>query len=376
MTLASFFVVATTALTVSSLEMAKRLDENTLQQLVALVGRHSQIDGYFVQRDEVNLRVQPLVDSAQWQTALRADLETAGYKIKARSGGGAVYHLNIFPAGPRVPWVHILLFLATVASVSILPPLLMDGPKVFKDLSLIVKWLPFSLPLLTILLVHEFGHYLAARRRDIRVSLPYFLPAPTLIGTFGAFIKSKSPFPNRRDLVEVGAAGPVAGFVVAVIFLGWALTDVTYSQAIANGQAYSLVEPLIVRAVSALVQAPPPSPHHDIILQDNQMLFAAWVGMIVTMLNLLPVGQLDGGHIVYALFPRLHRRISWGIFLLLVAAGFLWNGWWLWAFLLFFVVRFRHPPTLNDDLPPPRANQILGWSALLIFVLTFTPVPF
>lgn len=211
--------------------MAKRLTEAAVQQLVALVARHVPIAGYFVQRDEINLRVQaddPVVD---WQQHLRVDLQTQGYRLKAPTRSGTVQHLNIYPAAPRIPWVNILLFLLTLATVSIVPAFLVEGPRVFKELSLLVAWLPFSLPLLAILLVHEFGHYLAARRRDIRVSLPYFLPAPTLIGTFGAFIKSKSPFPTRRDLIEVGAAGPVAGFIVALVFLAWALSDIKIGRA-------------------------------------------------------------------------------------------------------------------------------------------------
>jgi membrane-associated protease RseP (regulator of RpoE activity) len=356
--------------------MAKRIEEQTVQHLLALVSRYVQVDGYFIQRDEMNLRGQSGSTPSDWQNALAAELRQQGYLVKIREGGANVCHLNIYPASGRIPWTNILLFLATLVSVSVVPAWLMEGPRVFRDFALLAKWLPFSIPLLTILLFHEFGHYLAARHRDIRVSLPYFLPAPTVIGTFGAFIKSKSPFPTRRDLLEVGAAGPIAGFVVALIFLGWSLTNVEYRPSLPQEQAYALVEPIIVRVMSFLMQSGPGPANHNIFLQDNQMLFAAWVGMVVTMLNLLPVGQLDGGHIIYALFPRQHKRVSWLVFLLLVASGFVWSGWWLWAVLLFFVVKFRHPPTLNDDIPLPRINRVLGWSAILIFLLTFTPVPF
>src|SRR5690606_13276182 len=135
----------------------------------------------------------------------------------------------------------------------------------------------FSIPLLAILLFHEFGHYLAARRRGIRVSLPYFLPAPTLIGTFGAFIKSNSPFPSRRVLMEVGAYGPIAGFVVAVITLAIGLADVTYRLTPADLQVGQLVEPLIVRVLEGLVRTQSAPEGYYIFFQDNPLLFAAWV---------------------------------------------------------------------------------------------------
>ena len=114
----------------------------------------------------------------------------------------------------------------------------------------------------------------------------------------------------------------------------------------------------------------------EIFLQDNPMLFAAWVGLVVTMLNLLPVGQLDGGHIVYALSPTKHRWVSRGVFTLLVGLGFVWEGWWIWAVMIFFVIKFGHPPTLDDYQPLPQRHRWTGWAAIAIFLLTFSPVPF
>jgi membrane-associated protease RseP (regulator of RpoE activity) len=302
-------------------------------------------------------------------------LQAVNYKLKLHETGATV-HLNVFPAGKSVPWLNIALFAATAASVSILPGLWNDGMRIFSDASVFLHWQTFAIPLLLILLFHEFGHYLAARRRDLRVSLPYFLPAPTPIGTFGAFIKSNSPFPSRRDLLEVGAYGPIAGFVIAVIVMAIALGNVTYSQVPIAASGGHLIEPLIMRLLEALLWNHPSPEGYDIFLNENPMIFAAWVGMVVTALNLLPVGQLDGGHIVYALSPRYHYWISRLMFAALAGMGFLWEGWWFWAVMIFFVIRFKHPPTLNDFEPLNRGSRWLGWTAMAIFILTFSPVPF
>lgn len=137
-----------------------------------------------------------------------------------------------------------------------------------------------------------------------------------------------------------------------------------------------LVEPLIMKILQPIFMAETLPENHVIYLQDNPVLFAAWVGLFVTALNLLPVGQLDGGHIVYALSPRLHFFVSRVVFGLLVLFGLFWPGWFFWAILVFFVIRFRHPPTLNDFQPLAKGSRRLGWTAMLIFVLTFSPAPF
>ncbi|MCK4857107.1 MAG: site-2 protease family protein [candidate division Zixibacteria bacterium] len=356
--------------------MSRELTTETIEQVLAVTGRYLTVDGYFTRREEINLRGSLSGGETDWQRQLSSELMTLGFALRVHQND-TVVHLNIYPAAGKIPWLNVLLFAATLVSVSFIPASIAERGKLFVlDFGLMVKWLPFSIPLLLILLCHEFGHYFAARRRGIRVSLPYFLPAPNIIGTFGALIKSKSPFPNRRDLLEVGALGPIAGFAVALVFLALALSDITYRASLPATEATTLIEPLVMRAVLFLVQAEPIPKGYDIFLQDNLMLFAAWVGMVVTMINLLPVGQLDGGHIAYALFPQRHKRISWAIFFLLLAMGFVWIGWWLFAALLYIVMRFRHPPTLNDQRPLETKSKLLGWLAILVFILTFTPIPF
>ncbi len=355
--------------------MPVNVAESVVNEIISLVGRYVAVDGYYTRRNEVNIRASLDAAIADWKPQLARELAGRGYALSSHINGQSA-HLQVYPAGRQIPWLNILLFMLTAASVAIVPGLLTDGVRIFNETGVFLHWQKFSIPLLSILLFHEFGHYLAARRRGIRVSLPYFLPAPTLIGTFGAFIKSNSPFPSRRDLMEVGAYGPIAGFVVAVITLAIGLADVTYRLTPPELQAGMLVEPLIMRVLEGLIWTHVSPEGYNIFLQDNPMLFAAWVGMIVTALNLLPVGQLDGGHIIYSLSPRLHYWISRLMFLAMIGLGFMWEGWWIWAGLVFFVIRFGHPPTLNDYEPIDRRTRWVGITALAIFVLTFSPIPF
>lgn len=355
--------------------MATTVAESVINDIIAVVARYVTVDGYYSRRKDINIRVNLEQSQPDWKQQLSRELAPLGYSLSVHVNGMTA-HLQIYPGGKRFPWLNILLFVLTTISVSILPGLFSEGTRIFSESAVFLHWQKFAVPLLLILLFHEFGHYLAARRRGIRVSLPYFLPAPTIIGTFGAFIKSNSPFPSRRDLMEVGAYGPIAGFVVAVGVLAVALADVTYRLTPPIAEGGMLVEPLIMRLLEALIWTHPSPEGYNIYLQDNPLLFAAWVGMIVTALNLLPVGQLDGGHIVYSLSPRWHYWISRLMFGFMVAMGFMWEGWWIWAAMVFFVIRFAHPPTLNDFEPIDRRTRWTGFAALAIFVLTFSPVPF
>ncbi len=353
-----------------------------VSDLLSIVEEYVVVDGYYTRSDELHVRGTAVAADNGWQQLLKQRFEALGGSLRIDESGPHVY-LTIYAEKKGFPWLHLVLFAATLFTVSI--------SYVFFDLMIgnwsgvvaglsdpaqFWAWQPFTASLLTILLFHEFGHYFAAKRRGIRVTLPYFIPAPTLIGTFGAFIKSKSPFTSRRDLIEVGAWGPVAGFVVAVVILAISMTRVV---AVPPTDFFSegsqIIEPLIFRLLEPIFMTQSFPSDYVIPLPQNPMLFAAWVGLFVTALNLLPVGQLDGGHIVYALSPRLHGLVSRGVFIALAGFGFLWQGWWLWAALVFFVIRFKHPPTMNDYAPVSRGSKWLGWAAIVIFLLTFTPSP-
>jgi len=234
----------------------------------------------------------------------------------------------------------------------------------------------FTLALISILFVHEMGHFIASRRRNIITSWPYFIPAPNIIGTFGAIIKSKSPFFNRRDLIEVGAAGPIAGWIVAVGWLLWGLSRSTFLPPEMFGlkeMAFSLKgESIIMRAATlALVGQAPAGFYYRL----TEAAFAGWVGMLVTAINLLPIGQLDGGHILYGLGQRRQFLLARLAMVGLIVLGFQSLMWWFFAgFGLFFGV--KHPPTLDDSQKPETIALTMGIVSLLILVISFTPVPF
>jgi membrane-associated protease RseP (regulator of RpoE activity) len=235
--------------------------------------------------------------------------------------------------------------------------------------------LPFSLTLLLILLTHEFSHYFMSRRHNVSATLPYFIPAPTLIGTFGAVIKMKPPIFDRRALIDIGASGPIGGFAVSIVA---AVVGLSYSEVLPvkeiqeAGGAMSLGNSIIFHFIGNVIMDFDPA-RYDIIL--HPVAFAGWVGFLVTSINLLPIGQLDGGHISYALFGERHRLISIGLILLLIVLGIVYSYIWIiWA-LLMVVIGYRHPPVVYPQIQLDRKRRAVGWISLVIFILTFTPIP-
>lgn len=262
--------------------------------------------------------------------------------------------------------LFVLTFLTTLVAGSVLAggnPLASPGD--------LVLGFMFSIPLLTILGIHELGHYTAARRHDVDVTPPYFIPAPSFIGTFGAFIKIRSPFPNRNALFDIGAAGPIAGAVVAVpvLLIGLKLSTVRQAAGMAHG--IPLGEPLLFRAAAYIVIGPVRD-GYDVVL--HPVAFAGWIGLLVTALNLLPSGQLDGGHIAYALFGSGYTRVARAVPFLLLPLGLLWMGWILWSFIL-LLLGTKHPRPLFDEVPLTPARRRLGIAAGILFLLCFTPNP-
>ncbi|HEX4604970.1 MAG TPA: site-2 protease family protein [Candidatus Angelobacter sp.] len=299
-------------------------------------------------------------------------------------------------------WLHALLFLATVLTTLCIGASMQETFN--KNLGLFSQeedyfpWIwafqnwrsvlalgaPFSFSLLGILTAHELGHYIFCVRRKVFATLPFFIPAPTLIGTLGAFIRIKSPIRSRADLFDIGIAGPIAGFVVAipVLIFGLLASKPFTGDAAANaaaGNTMALGLPLIFKLAhwtmatlgshSTIAQMPVSG------LYLHPVAMAAWVGMLATSLNLLPGGQLDGGHIIFAVNPRLHRPISLlSILILLPLSWYCWAGWLLWAIVLRFTGS-RHP-----DVPlfPPldAKRRVLAVFALIMLALTFIPAPF
>jgi membrane-associated protease RseP (regulator of RpoE activity) len=235
---------------------------------------------------------------------------------------------------------------------------------------LFLAGVPFSLTLLTILMAHELGHYLACVYYGVEATLPYFLPVPLpFTGTMGAFIRIRSPIPSKRVLFDIGIAGPLAGFVFVLPALGIGLALSKIIPGINHQGSVQFGIPALERLLEWIIF--PGVPAANIYL--HPVARAAWVGMFATALNLLPAGQLDGGHITYALLGRFHKWITWFLIAVLLVLGRLWSGWWLWAFLLFFLAR-RHP-AIYDETRIGKARSRLGVVALVVFLLCFSLVP-
>lgn len=231
---------------------------------------------------------------------------------------------------------------------------------------------PFAVTLLTILLAHELGHYFACRHHHIHSSYPFFIPAPTLIGTFGAFILIRSPIRSPRALFDVGASGPLVGFIVALPALAYGVLHARIVPTLSYDSTDMIFGvPLALRLVGAILQ---PNAHAgDLLLHPVGR--AAWVGLFATALNLLPVGQLDGGHIVRSLSPRFHRWISLLLPLVLLPLGyFQWQGWYFWALLL-IGLRFFSMAPIYDPVPLDPNRRFGAFVSLVVFVLCFTPAP-
>lgn len=235
------------------------------------------------------------------------------------------------------------------------------------------RGIPFAGSLLFILTTHELGHYLLSKIHGVPASLPLFIPGPPhFIGTFGAIIRMRGTAMSRRALFDIGVAGPLAGFVVAVAVLVVGLNLSTVVDRTATFGLH-LGEPLLLQFMSWLVIGTVP-PESDVVL--HPIAFAAWFGLFVTSLNLLPIGQLDGGHVAYALWGGRQRTMAIAFVAILVALGFVgWPGWFLWAFMA-GIWGVGHPPVVDPATPLGRSRTIVGWIALAILVLTFAPVPF
>jgi membrane-associated protease RseP (regulator of RpoE activity) len=287
------------------------------------------------------------------------------------------------PYRPRW-WLHWLLFMLTFASTTLVGGLVWGGlPEemaglelagLLSDPRLYRAGLAFSLPLLTILLCHELGHYVAARRHGLTATPPFFIPFPIPvlgIGTLGAVIRIKDPIRNKRQLLDVGAAGPIAGFVALVPFLAYGIAASNVGEAAAEGIYLEFAEPLVYRLLEFLIRPELPT---DAVLWLHPTGVAAWFGIIITLLNLLPFAQLDGGHITYAMFGPWHRKLAWPLLGVLAALGFVWPGWWLWV-VIAVVLKPVHPPIWDEDVPLDPRRRLVGWIALAIFVLCFAAEP-
>ncbi len=329
--------------------------------------------------NEKILRGRLRYDSPSERARFEAALSTSDVSHFYEQVDGQTVATVTHPRAPSLPpewrW-NLALFLLTVVSTLWAGAFLAgESPDFFlREPGKLVAGLPFSASIMGILAAHEFGHYVAARRYGLHVTLPFFIPLPLIspIGTLGAVIRMKTPVYTPRMLLDVGAAGPLAGIVVAIPV---AIYGIQTSAALPVGSidGIQLGEPLLFKWLVAWF-ASYPEDTHELFL--NPVAFAGWIGLFVTALNMLPIGQLDGGHVLYALVSRGQHRIGRVCFFALLIMGWWWSGWYLWAMLVLFIIRIKHPPVLDSDQRLGPGRQIIGWLSVAILVLCFTPIPF
>ena len=322
------------------------------------------------------------------------------YYWEGSPGARRLVLIRILKAAPPERWfLHLGLFVLTFLTMWVVGSMLMSllvrflllgSLDLTAELDAIRNWtaaskpaLGFAFALMGILLTHEMGHYITARRYLINTSLPYFLPAPpaiNFIGTFGAFIRLRSPIVDRRQLFDVGAAGPWAGVVVAMAVL---IVGLQSSQPVTNvvGESHQFVylfnTPWFL-GDSILMDVLRRAILGDVVVALHPLAVAGWVGVFVTMLNLLPLGQLDGGHIVYALAGKRQATVARLMWYGLLVLGLQFPGWWIWAALILILGRGRisHPSVLDPATQVPRSRWPLGLATAVLFIISFSVDPF
>jgi len=274
---------------------------------------------------------------------------------------------------PEIPRINIILFFLTILT-TLFAGAMMEGADVYNHPLKLFNGIPFSITLMLILGTHEFGHYYYAQKHGVDATLPYFIPAPTVIGTFGAFIKINSPIRKKSALLQIGAAGPIAGFIVAVPALIIGLTQSTVITLDETFEGMRLGDSLLMMGLTGII-FPGLGPNQDILL--HSVAFAGWIGLLVTMLNLLPIGQLDGGHIAYAMLGKKYDKVAIIALLSLIPLSYFSLNWLIWGALILILMRtVKHPPVMNIHEPLSYKDKKIGYMCIAIFILCFIPAPF
>ena len=372
------------------------MKEQLIQEIQSILGPAFQLDERSRQRKSLVFRTRISLISDTEISALIAELLRRGFFPRIYHADQeyliSVSALPEYRIKSRI-WLHVLLFLVTIFSTMVAGAGLLQKDY-FSDWRNIFYGWKYSLAILCILTFHEFGHYFAARYHQIKATLPYYLPLPLPgfhFGTLGAFIRMRSPIQDRQALLDVGATGPIAGFICSLIFIAIGYYQLPDLQGI-----IAFVETMhpwdmkevgvnIVLGKSLLFA------FFNDILSDGRLpmneiyhfpyLFAGWIGLLITSINLIPIGQLDGGHILYALVGKKARLVGISAFILLLLLnvililGYFSFIWVLWIILIFFIIGFRHPPTLNDKQILGLPRTLTGWFCLFLFILCFPPLP-
>ncbi|MEM0155616.1 MAG: site-2 protease family protein [Thermoplasmataceae archaeon] len=351
-----------------------KVQSDDLEDVVSTVKKY--INTYEVQVTPIELKFlffySDNPDFSDQFDNLRKELVPRGYiPFVQQDGENFVGVTRRPPTKYRDVWVNLVMLILTLASTvyvgsQLSADFVSPGPG-----SIYVRFLYglvfFSLPLMFILGIHEFGHYLVAKRFAVKASLPFFIPFPIGLGTFGAFISLRDPIPNRKAMAEIGAAGPMFGFLTALplLFVANYLKDIFHAVPGAPPYPYVIHLPFIYPLFGlSSASAAPVFP----------MVFAVWVGMFATAMNLLPVGQLDGGHVARGILGKRSSFIGYAFVIFLIVIGIYYTGWWILAIFVIFV-GINHPPALDDYSKLSRRDIGIGLFCLLMFILTFTIVP-
>jgi len=333
------------------------------------------------QTGHIRFRGQFLCDLSSCYDELRGRFERHGFTpfVREEQDGISLVAAPIVFDPPDSKWIiNLVLVIATILStlfVGALSEFAAQGLEGIPGLDDLLLGIPYCLSLMTILGAHELGHYFAARYHKVPVTLPYFIPLPVPpIGTLGAFIRLKAPVKNKRALLDVGAAGPLAGllFAIPILLYGLAISPV---EPLPDG-GYTLEGNSVLYALAKIAVKGQMLPNgtEDVFL--SQVAWAGWVGLLVTGLNLIPVGQLDGGHIAYALFGKRARLFFWPVIVTMIALVVITQTfmWGFWALLLFILGRYYAEP-LDDITPLDGRRRVLAITSLVLFLLVFVPIP-
>ena len=298
--------------------------------------------------------------------------------LRHEKGEDLIYVIHKPKIKKKPIWINIALLIATIITTTIAGAIQwigidgVDWGFILTPSYLLDGFIFFSVPLLLILGIHEMGHYFTSKKHNLDASLPYFipLPPPFILGTFGALISTREPIPDRKTLLDVGVSGPILGFLVAipVCFLGFFLMQQNPVSMPDTGGGFVIVYPLILQWVDTFFTIP-----ENAIIHPT--LFAGWVGIFLTAVNLLPIGQLDGGHVVRALLKDKQKYVSWAVVFIIVGLSLFYTGWLWFAFIILFLIGTRHQPPLNEISPLDSRRILLGILALIVFILCFAPIP-
>ncbi|MCA6213636.1 site-2 protease family protein [Thermococcus bergensis] len=363
------------------IEPVEEAEESLIEPLVEKLSEFYSLGEMQVKGDVIAFEVLEIKET-NFERVLK-ELEKLGYwaALKKREGKVVLFVFPAQPAKEENPFIGIGLFIATLLSTLFAGYWLSTSYIAFLEQynlpgirNVYLNAIAFSVSVLAILGTHEMGHKIAATLHGVKSTFPYFIPFPNILGTLGAVIRVKSPIPTRNAAIDLGASGPIAGFVVAipVLLIGLKLSPMLPISAVAEEGGIAFGQSLIMLILEKYLFRIP----EDYVIYLHPVAIAGWVGILVTFLNLIPAAQLDGGHIARAfLGEKLHSILTFGLGLAMIGMSVFWAGWLLWGFVILLMGRIGNPGALDEVSPISPKRIALALIVLLIFILSATPVP-